>query len=95
MHIISSFISLDGSNRAGKSSRKKGAFFFSSGIDITTWKDRTGQDSTGTYFFGLAVLRFVGEKIFLHRPRSSIPVKINRAVGDVTNPELAGRRQRH
>lgn len=90
MHINLSFISSDGWTRAqALEVLQKKRCFFRPGL---TPPGRSGPESKGTYFFGLAILRFVGDEIFLHRPGSSIPVKIQGAVGDVTNPELAGRR---
>lgn len=44
-----------------------------------------------THFFSFSLLRLVGDEVLANKTRSSIPDKPHGAVGDITNPQFAGR----
>lgn len=45
------------------------------------------------YLFGLSILRLVGHCILGNGSRSGVPIDFHSAMGDITDPEVAGRRQ--
>lgn len=47
------------------------------------------------YLFGLSILGQVGHGVLGNGSRSSVPIELHSAVGDVADPEFASNGQRH
>lgn len=47
------------------------------------------------YLFGLSIFRLVGHSVLGNGSRSSVPIELHSTVGDIADPEVSSRGQRH